>query len=72
LKSYAGEANFGVRRPVGALVAGDLSPAASRQIATDESGEARSPAGQPGWGSCQVTALRKVELLHQCANKLRV
>jgi len=31
-----------VRRPVGALVAGDLSPAASRQVATDESGD-RSP-----------------------------
>src|SRR4030095_11226607 len=28
--------NFGVRRPVGALVAGDLSQAASRQVATDE------------------------------------
>ena len=33
---------FGVRRPVGALVAGDPSPAASRQVATDESGD-RSP-----------------------------
>src|SRR6185437_11807967 len=46
---------FGVRRreppsaaaapgtpPVGALVAGDLSPAASRQVATDHSGD-RSP-----------------------------
>jgi hypothetical protein len=33
---------FGVRRPVGALVAGDLSAAASRQVATDESGD-RSP-----------------------------
>ena len=33
---------FGVRRPVGALVAGDLSPAVSRQVATDESGD-RSP-----------------------------
>jgi len=31
-----------VRRPVGALVAGDLSPALSRQVATDESGD-RSP-----------------------------
>jgi len=25
-----------MRRPVGALVAGDLSPAASRQVATEE------------------------------------
>ena len=33
---------FGVRRPVGALAAGDSSPAASRQVATDESGD-RSP-----------------------------
>jgi len=33
---------FGVRRPVGALVAGDLSPAASRQVTTDQSGD-RSP-----------------------------
>src|SRR4030095_12820006 len=37
-----GEAAFGVRRPVGAFVAGDMSPAASRQVATDESGD-RSP-----------------------------
>src|SRR4029078_5330384 len=30
---------LGVRRPVGALVAGDLWPAASRQVATDQSGD---------------------------------
>jgi anti-sigma factor RsiW len=33
---------FGVRRPVGALVAGDLSPAVSRQVARNQSGD-RSP-----------------------------
>src|SRR6185437_14744091 len=33
---------FGVRRPVGALAAGDPSPAVSRQVATDQSGD-RSP-----------------------------
>jgi hypothetical protein len=34
--------DFGVRRPVGALVAGDLSPAASPQVATDKSGDSSS------------------------------
>jgi len=44
-------------------------------VATDRNRRKRwsgVTAGQPGWGACQVTALRKVELLHQCANKPRV
>ena len=30
-----------------------------RQAAQDQSGEVGSPAGQPGWGACQVTALQR-------------
>ena len=30
-----------------------------RQVAEDQSGEAGPPAGQPGWGACQVTATPK-------------
>src|SRR5437762_8458877 len=31
-----------------------------RQAASDQSADPGSPAGQPGWGGCKVSALQKV------------
>jgi hypothetical protein len=50
---------FGLRRPVAAFVNHHAKRRRLRQVADDESAEAGSPTGQPGWGAFLVSALQK-------------
>ncbi len=59
---------FGVRRLVAALVRGGLTPLFRKNATHGSRDRSRkdkaltpgSPAGQPGWGGCKVSALQRV------------